>query len=69
MVITLMPEIADFQGLELVGPLPGDLQSYINFSTGVATNSHSAAAAKALIKFLTAPANTPILKSKGIDTH
>ena len=27
MVITLIPEIADFQGLDLVGPLPGDLQA------------------------------------------
>jgi molybdate transport system substrate-binding protein len=67
MVITLMPEIANFEGLELVGPLPGGLQSYISFSAGVAASSHNAAAAKALIKLISAPAAVPILKSKGID--
>jgi molybdate transport system substrate-binding protein len=69
MVITLMPEISDFQGLELVGPLPGELQSYISFSAGVAANSQHAAAARALIKFLTALTTAPILKAKGIDTR
>ena len=68
MVITLIPEIADFQGLDLVGPLPGDLQSYIDFSGGVATNSPNAAAAKALLKFLASPTVAATLKSKGMDT-
>jgi molybdate transport system substrate-binding protein len=67
MVITLIPEIADFAGLELAGPLPGDLQSYIDFSAGVAVKSQDAAAAKALIKVLTDPAVAATLKSKGIE--
>ena len=67
MVITLIPEIADFEGLDLVGPLPGGLQSYIDFSGGVAANSANAAAAKALLKFLASPAAAATLKSKGVD--
>ena len=45
MVITLIPEIKEYAniGLELVGPLPADLQSYLNFSAGVATDSHNTA--------------------------
>ncbi len=68
MVITLIPEIKAYAniGVEFVGPLPADLQSYISFSAGVATSSHNAAA-KALITFITAPATIPTLKSKGIE--
>jgi len=65
LVITLIPEIKFFKGVELAGPVPGDLQSYINFAAGVATNSHNADAAKALIKFITSPAAAPTLKAKG----
>ncbi len=67
MVITLIPEIADFASLDLVGPLPGELQSYVSFSAGVAANSHSVAAGKALIKFLASRSAGPTLKAKGVD--
>ncbi len=65
LVITLIPEIKFFKGVELAGPVPGNLQSYISFAGGVATNSHNADAAKALIKFVTSPAAAPTLKAKG----
>jgi len=65
LVITLIPEIKFFKGVELAGPVPADLQSYISFAGGVATNSHNADAAKALIKFVTSPAAAPTLKAKG----
>jgi len=32
--------------LELAGPVPADLQSYISFAGGVATNTHNADARK-----------------------
>jgi len=66
-VLTLIPEIPVYKGVELVGPLPGDLQSYINFAAGVSTNTHDAEAAKALIKFFTGPKATPALKAGGVD--
>jgi molybdate transport system substrate-binding protein len=69
LVITLIPEIADFEGLELVGPLPADLQSYINFSAGVASHSPNAAVAEALIKFIVSPAAAPTLRAKGITSR
>jgi molybdate transport system substrate-binding protein len=65
LVITLIPEIKFFKGVELAGPVPADLQSYISFAGGVATNSHNADAAKALIKFITSPAAAATLKAKG----
>jgi molybdate transport system substrate-binding protein len=65
LVITLIPEIKFFKGVELAGPVPAELQSYISFAGGVATNSHNADAGKALIKFITSPAAAPTLKAKG----
>ena len=67
LVIALIPEIKFFKGVEFAGPVPADLQSYISFSAGVATNTHNADAAKALIKFIAGPAATPILKAKGME--
>ena len=67
LVITLIPEIKFFKGVELAGPVPADLQSYISFAGGVATNTHNADAAKALIKFITSPAAAPILKAKALE--
>lgn len=67
MVITLIPEIADFPDLTLVGPLPSELESYIDFSAGVSAKSQNSASAKALIKYLSAPAAAATLKSKGVD--
>jgi molybdate transport system substrate-binding protein len=69
LIIALIPEILDSRGVELAGPLPGDLQSYVNFTAGVATNTHNAKAAKALIRFLTAPAAAPMLKAKGLEAR
>jgi molybdate transport system substrate-binding protein len=67
LVITLIPEIKFFKGVELAGPIPADLQSYISFAAGVATNTHNADAAKALIKFITSPAAAATLKSKALE--
>jgi molybdate transport system substrate-binding protein len=66
-VITLIPEIKFFKGVELAGPIPADLQSYINFGAGIATSTHNADAAKALIKFITSPSAAPTLKAKALE--
>ena len=69
LVISLVPEIEFFPGVDLVGPMPAELQSYINFAGGVATNAHDAGAAKALLQFITSPGITPVLKSKGMEAR
>jgi len=69
LVISLIPEIQFFPGVDLVGPIPPDFQSYINFAAGIATNGHDHVAAKALIQFITGPAVVPVLKAKGMEPH
>ena len=60
-------DILASSGAELVGPLPSDLQWYLVLSAGVSTASKNADAAKALIKFLTAPGAATVLKAKGME--
>jgi molybdate transport system substrate-binding protein len=58
-------EIVPVAGVELVGPLPGELASTTVFAAAVGAESKSAAAAKALIEFLRAPQAAPAFKAKG----
>ena len=53
-------------GVELVGPLPADLQQELVFTAGIASDSKQADAAKALIDFLRTPAGTAAFKAAGM---
>jgi molybdate transport system substrate-binding protein len=54
-------------GADYVGPLPGDLQDYIPFSTGLLVISKEPEAAKALMKFITSPEAAPFIKKGGME--
>jgi len=59
-------ELVHFPGIDYVGPLPADVQRTTMFSSGIATQAKQADAAKALVKFLTAPAAAPVIKKHGL---
>ena len=67
LVISLIPEIRFFPGVDLVGPVTSEFQSYVNFAGGIATNAQDKDAAKALIQFITGPGVVPVLKAKGME--
>lgn len=60
-------EIVPVSGAEVLGPLPGDLNSVTVFTAGVGERSKVPAAARALIRFLTGPDAAPVLKAKGFE--
>ena len=60
-------EIAAVPGAQVVGPLPGDLNSAIVFAVGIGAESKDPAAVKSLIELLTSPTGAAVLKSKGMD--
>jgi molybdate transport system substrate-binding protein len=60
-------EILAAAGAQVAGPFPGDLQTYLVFTAGMANGEKNADAAKALIKFLVGPAAPPLLKAKGME--
>jgi molybdate transport system substrate-binding protein len=67
-VITLISEILPIHGVELVGPLPSEYQSYVSFGAGVGAHAANPEAANALVKFLTGPSVAPKLKTKGMES-
>jgi molybdate transport system substrate-binding protein len=64
---TQVSEILAVKGVEYLGPLPPDIQQVTTFSAGVHKNAPQAEAAKALLKYLTAPAAVPVLKKRGLE--
>jgi molybdate transport system substrate-binding protein len=67
MVITLFSEIVPVHGVEILGPLPGDYRADIRFAAATSATSKNAAAAQALIAFVSGPKAAPVLKAKGIE--
>jgi len=60
-------ELVHFQGIDYVGPLPGELQRMTTFSAGLDSGAKERDAAKALVKFLTAPAAAPVIRKHGLE--
>ena len=54
-------------GVDIVGPLPAELQNTTQFSAGIPVNAKAPDAGKALIAFLTTPAARNVLKAKGLE--
>jgi molybdate transport system substrate-binding protein len=68
-VMTLVSEILPIKGIELVGPLPPAVQNYVSFAAGVSPKVNDAAAAKALVGFLTGPEAAPAFKARGMEAR
>jgi molybdate transport system substrate-binding protein len=54
-------------GIEIVGPLPGDLQDTIVFSAAIMGGTKNAEASKALVDFLRTPEAAAVIKAKGME--
>jgi molybdate transport system substrate-binding protein len=65
--IQQIPELLGVAGVEIVGPLPGDLQNVTTFAAGIPAGSANADAAKALIRFLQTPESAAAIKKHGLD--
>ena len=62
-----MSELLPVPGIDIVGPLPPDIQQITAFSAGLHVAAKEADAAKALVRFLTAPAAAPVIRKKGME--
>ena len=65
--VVVITQILTTPGVELVGPLPPEIQSYVMFTAGVSANSRVPDAARQLIKFLTGPTAIPVIKAQGME--
>ena len=67
LAIQQMPELMGVEGIEIVGPLPGDLQTVTYFAAGVHAGSTNADAGRALIKFMQSPEAIAAIKARGLE--
>jgi molybdate transport system substrate-binding protein len=65
--MVVITQILTTRGVDLVGPLPSELQSYVTFVAGISAQSKSPAQANQLIQFLLAPRAAAIIKSQGME--
>jgi molybdate transport system substrate-binding protein len=65
--VHLVQELLEDAGIEIVGPLPGDLQNIIVIAAAIMANAKDVAAAKALVDFLRTPAAATVIRAKGME--
>ena len=66
-LLTLVSEILPVDGMELLGPLPAEFQSYISFAAFVSSRPKDPAAARALLDCVSAPTTSVLFAEKGIE--
>jgi molybdate transport system substrate-binding protein len=62
-----IPELMAVKGIDLVGPLPREVQSVSVITAGVFADARRPQAAHALISFLSTPAAARVYQAKGLD--
>jgi molybdate transport system substrate-binding protein len=67
LLLTLVSEILPVAGMELVGPLPREFQSYIGFEAALGAHPADAARARAYVVCVSSPQAAPVFVSKGIE--
>ena len=67
MVVVVSTRITGVPGVVVGSPIPAELQTKIGFAAGLAASAKEPDAAKALIRFLTAPSAAATLKAKGVE--
>ena len=60
-------ELIRIKGIDYLGPLPGDIDEVTVFSAAVHRNALAPDAAKALVKYLSAPEAAPTIRKTGMD--
>lgn len=62
-----LSELLPTKGIDILGPLPADIQVITTFSAGMHVGAKKPEAAKALVRFLTSSAAAPVMRRKGLD--
>ncbi len=66
LAVQQISELMPVAGIDIVGPLPGDLQKISLFAAGIFTAAANPAGGAELVSFLAAPELAPILARKGL---
>lgn len=60
-------ELQSFAGIDYLGPLPAAVQQYTTFSGGIQSGAKEPEAARAWLRFITAPAAAPAFRKRGME--
>jgi molybdate transport system substrate-binding protein len=67
LAVQQISELKQVPGVEVVGPIPRELQTPALFSAGRLASSSQPAASDALLKYLASPEVAPLLRESGLD--
>ena len=67
LAIAGIPTLLSTKGVQIVGPLPGELENWLVNTAGVSAAAKEPDAAKALIKYLATPEAAAVIKAKGME--
>jgi len=62
-----LSELLPTKGIDILGPLPAEVQLITVFSAGTHAGARQPEAAKAWTRFLTSPAAAPVIRKKGLE--
>ena len=62
-----LSELMPIKGIDVLGPIPAEIQKVTVFSAGLAASAQEPEAGAALIKFLAAPTAAPFIKNSGME--
>jgi molybdate transport system substrate-binding protein len=62
-----LSELLPVPGIQIVGPLPPELQKITIFAAGITTDARAPEAARALIQFLASSATYPVIRKSGLE--
>ncbi|MEJ0075953.1 MAG: molybdate ABC transporter substrate-binding protein [Alphaproteobacteria bacterium] len=65
--MVVITQILTTPGVDFVGPLPPELQHYVEFVAGVSTESNVRPAVTELLKFLKGPVAIPVIRAQGME--
>jgi molybdate transport system substrate-binding protein len=67
MVVVVASRIAGVKGVQFLGGIPQELQTWIGFAGGVGAKAKEPQAARALLEFMTAAGAAPVLRAAGVE--
>ena len=67
MVVVVASRIAGVKGVQFLGGIPAELQTWIGFTGGVGAKAREPEAARALLRFMTAPEAAAVLRRAGVE--
>jgi len=65
--VTAIATLMATPGIDIVGQIPSDIQSYVSFVAAISTTTGVPDIAGKLIDYLTGPAAVPVFRSKGME--